>query len=378
MMASTPRLVVVPTESFEAVAPGRWHMLTKTAQGLRAFAAAWPGEMVVIARDSGSVVRAVGTTLDESQESFSFEAVEHPSRARSRHGAAVTLAMHLPDHRAMMELEPRRLVWLTEFSIGERIRIGGLKLGPMGRMRVELGWRTKAAALRRMIAESGGMQANGYPAWDAYAASSPNPLLYFDHRVAQSEVGRPAGFRREGPLRLAFSGRQTKAKGVIDAVEAAVAAHRAGVDLTLEVFGEGEQERAARSVAAPLGERVHFRGLVPFDAEWVPFVREQVDLMLLPHVQGDPAGTYLEAAALGVPTLGYDNSALSALVSRHGLGWTVAMHDRAALAERIGELARTRDLIAGAGASGIDFVREHSFEREFAARVAHLREVAQV
>ncbi|BAV87395.1 hypothetical protein RA11412_1096 [Rothia aeria] len=40
-------------------------------------------------------------------------------------------------------------------------------------------------------------------------------------------------------------------------------------------------------------------GFIKFDPEWKKYVRDYVDIMLLPHRQGDPSCTYFESLGMG-------------------------------------------------------------------------------
>jgi len=97
--------------------------------------------------------------------------------------------------------------------------------------------------------------------------------------------------------------------------------------------------------------------------------------MVLPHVQGDPSGTYLEAAGCGVPVVGFDNVALESLVRRHGLGWTVPMRDIVALADRIESVLADAAGWQEARERGLELMAAHHVDAEFDRRVEHLRDL---
>ena len=154
---------------------------------------------------------------------------------------------------------------------------------------------------RTMLAKSHGAHFLGWVTYSSYARHSPNPLMYLESRLRVEDIPCSPHRVDVGPLRLAFSGRFLPIKGAVDAMEVAAGIHRASKLKSLDVFGGGPLESAMRKVAPP-GTKFH--GSVPFTASWIPFVRDHVDVMILPHVQDDPAGTYLEAIGLGVPVAG--------------------------------------------------------------------------
>lgn len=380
-----PRLVVAQQDPI-SLDGTTVRIATKSLVGLEQYARTWPGEVVLLARatDRAATVTPLHTAVARGELPFDLELREGSAPSRAREGAAATLAFHHLDAAALLARDPRSVVLFGEFSLAERIRIGALDAPSVTRARVAAGWLRRRGALRRMVRDTGGYQANGYPALSAYGALSPRAMLYLDTRMTATLFARGRDHLAPGdpspghPLRLGFSGRHIRAKGAEDAVSAAVRAATRGLALTLDVFGSGEATARMRAIAAPLGDRARFHGDLVFDDAWVRAVAAGIDLMVLPHRQGDPAGTYLETAALGVPVLGYANRALQALVDRHGIGWTVPMDDVDALAAAIAGIGRDPAGRAAAGAAGRELMSEHLFAREAERRIAHLREVAQV
>lgn len=61
--------------------------------------------------------------------------------------------------------------------------------------------------------------------------------------------------------------------------------------------------------------------------------------MILPHSQGDPSGTYIESAGLGVPIVGFANAALRGHERHAGFAWTVPVGDIDGLVELVRRLA---------------------------------------
>lgn len=388
MTESAHRLLIVLPDAAVPGANGAFQLSTKTVEGLRAYVAAWPGEVMALAYEGSTAgAAAVSTDVPASADGLTLVVTnDDAERQKARSGAAVTLAFH--DLRAadLLRHEPHRLVYYAEFPLAERVRVGAMQ----ARTRVDaarstLGWLRKGRRLRSMIAESGGVQSNGYPAHLAYGRLSERPLLYFDTRVSRAQLAeRPvtrasleAKLAESPRLRLGFSGRHTEEKGPAYALAAHALVRERGIDATLTFYGEGAQTAALRVQAAG-DDSVTFRGSLPYGTAWVPEVAREIDVMVLPHTQGDPAGTYLEAAALGVPVVSFQNRAFAELSARHGIGWAEPMKNSAALADRLAHLHEHRDEIVEAGLRGRAFMQEHTFEDEFAARIRHLREVGQV
>lgn len=327
----------------------------KAAEGLSEFAATWQGDVVAVAPDIGA----------PAPEGVRVVAGSAPSAASVRALAPdVVLALHRPEFAWLTEVAPT--VFTAEFD--RRIRLEQQRVtagGAVDRARIALGQLRRERRYRDIARTAAGLQCNGHAAWDAYAALSPRPLLFRDHRIRRADLAaamdRPT-WRGESPLRVAFSGRLTAVKGPGTVLEVA----RLLPEVEFLLFGDGEL-RADLQRAAP--SNVRFEGFVDFET-WKSRMREDVDLALLPHPQGDPSGTYYEALGCGVPVLGVPNATWTGLAAE-GLGW--AERGAEALARRI------RSMDPGQ----LDAVRTHAlrgfepFESVAARRVAHLAEVAE-
>jgi hypothetical protein len=126
-----------------------------------------------------------------------------------------------------------------------------------------------------------------------------------------------------------------------------------------------------------VGDVFTMRGVLDFRTELVPFVREQVDVFVCPHVQGDPSCTYMETFALGVPIAGYDNEAFQGLVELGPVGWSSPLGDIERLADRITWLDCNRESIAARSRFARTLAEDHTMERTFARRLEHLRRLAR-
>lgn len=270
----------------------------------------------------------------------------------------------------------RRTVFAAEHTGQSRLEMAlASRMAPLDRLRAEVGFRRLTGRLRSLASAGDGIQCNGPVAWNAYASHNPRPLRLYDNRVRHAQV-LAARQQRPGEsgsvLRLGFSGRLIPIKGPQYAVRALAGLRAGGADATLDVFGDGPMRGELEAIA---GLGVRFHGSLDFKSEWCPRVAAEIDLMVLPHVQSDPSGTYLESAGMGVPVVGFDNDALRYLVDVAQLGWISPRGDESALVRRISDLSRRPGELARAGADGSRFMQEHCFERDFEARVDHLQEV---
>ncbi|OZB84119.1 glycosyltransferase [Microbacterium sp. 13-71-7] len=328
----------------------------KAVEGLSEFAATWPGEVVAVAPDSGVA----------SPEGVRVVADPAPSAASVRALAPdVVLALHRPEFAWLAPIAPT--VFTAEFT--RQIRTDQQLLTAhtgQERIRIRLGQLRRERRYRAMAAAAAGLQCNGHAAWDAYAGLNRDALAFRDHRIRRADLTLAGGrdtWTGDRPLRVAFSGRITAVKGPGTVLD--VAARLPEVEFVL--LGDGDQ-RAALESRAP--GNVRFAGFLPF-RDWTAFMRERVDLALLPYPQGDPSCTYYEALGCGVPVVGARNTTWTRLADEEGLGW--AERDAEALADRLRTL-RPADL---------DAVRTRAlealtpFEDVAAQRVAHLAAVAR-
>lgn len=130
---------------------------------------------------------------------------------------------------------------------------------------------------------------------------------------------------------------------------------------------EGEIRREAP-------ENLHLVGTLPFD-RWTEWVASEIDLMLLPHVQGDPSGTYLEGMGCGAPFLAFANE-MSESLHREGLGWITPRGDIAVMAAVLRELSDQPQRIDEQRARGLDFIRANPYLETSRRRVAHVAQIA--
>ncbi len=349
----------------------------KTLSGLRGFQARWPGPMLAVGPPvSQDVSMNLGTAwYDPADLDVDVRAAE-PGQVLA-HWAPDVVQLSLSGRdRPLLDALTTPAVVVAENPPRERLRyaIADGATGP--RWRMAAGAARQSVALRRMVSRAAALACNGWAAWGAYAGvarrhTAVPPLLYFDHRLSAQRVSEARdrlSTPRDAasPLRLGFSGRLHESKGPRYAVAASEALARRGVEHTLTVFGDGPQDAALRRMAGP---QVRFAGSVPFEPVWTSRVGTEVDVMVLPHIQGDPSGTYLESAGLGVPIAGFANSALRGHVEHGHFGWTVPVGRADALTDRLAELNSHREEIRRAALAGVDFATRHTAEGELDRRV---------
>jgi colanic acid/amylovoran biosynthesis glycosyltransferase len=382
-------LLVAPMLRVPTRPDGRIVLTRKFIEGMTFYCNRWPGKVAVAAQ----IATGGDTNLDHVEcEASSLPFATHivrftnPDQCRPLLSeAAVVLGSLDPSQAAWAPLcrEMRTpLVYISEYSQRTRQQIiDATTANPIRRWVRHWKVRRAEQICRGAIPLAAGLQCNGTPTFNDYKNLNANALLYFDTRCTQPMLATDEQIKEKtnellagGSLRLAFSGRLIPMKGADRLVPLSVELMRRGVLFTLTICGDGPLRASMQQQAesAGLEERISFRGVLDFESELVPFVRRQVDLFINSHPQGDPSCTYLETMTCGTPIVGFDNEAFAGLCAASGVGWATPSGDVVRLAERIAELNRGRHQIATAATQSRDFAAEHTFEKTFEARVAHL------
>lgn len=119
-------------------------------------------------------------------------------------------------------------------------------------------------------------------------------------------------------------------------------------------------------------------GVLDFASGWLPTLRNEVDLFVCPHPQGDPSSTYPEVMSCAVPIAGYANSAFKGVLDNGGGGWAVEPNDCEALSRLVADLARDRRRIADASSKALAFGAAHHFEVTYRARRRQLARLSRL
>lgn len=396
MDMSTERTLALvwPVQGHEFL-DGGWLLPTKFVDGVREFVKLWQGKVQVFLPRS----EQTGTELDYrmwSREELPCQFFSIPVAGRRLilpvdPGSTTVLLLPHPDfigiaRSCLREHVP--LVLVTELSLRTQLQIlRATRRWSLGRLRSQIWHRLEHRRWKPIIRACEGLQCNGLPTYIQNRSLNRKPLLFFDGRTTQEECAEPARVeerlaqaRQRGTPRLMFSGRLIALKGVADLVEIAARLVEQGQDFELWIAGDGDQrkelEEGFRSRGIPA--RVRFLGILDFHSELTPLLREQVDIFICPHPQGDPSCTYLETMAAGIPIVGYANEALEGLVQLAGSGVTVPVRDAAALADAVQKLWKDPTRLRDMSLRALDFAHAHTFHSEFARRIAHIVECSKL
>lgn len=383
-----PELMIVPHLYAHRSRGGNLVLTRKFLEGAALFAEHWPGRVTVAVPTAAEP----DNNLDHEEilpGRWPFEVVERPADMRAwaprmRQARLVLLTESLL--REPIDMRGVRHVVVTEYTLRTRNQITCSDVrNPLRRAKRMVGATVRQWLLDRRIVHAAGVQANGYPTYNTCRRLNGNTMLFFDSRVNREDVidaaaldRRLAELRRRQRLRLIFSGRLIRMKGVDDLPEVAHALRRLGVAFEMQICGDGDRAAAIKSRVRQLSleDVVTLPGVLDFRTQLLPRVRERSDLFVCPHPQGDPACTYLETMACGVPIVGYANEAWADLARSSEAGWSTPMRRPALLAARIAELHHDRELLADASDRARAFALRHTFEQTFERRMDHMLKCA--
>ena len=367
---------------------GQVELTRKFLDGIGQFARSWPGEVVAVMSPRTGADSNLDHVVVHPRE-LPFQLVLLDPRTPSvievlRDASMVLLAAEYRQigvaHLCKELGVPYAIV--TEYNLKTRLQIAAVEEPRLKKRAKRVVWEiAQEAQQRRMVANAAGIQCNGTPTFDAWGPLNRDPLLFFDSRVSPAMLATAHDVARKGTqrtLELAYSGRLLAMKGGMHLVDVAAHLKARGVPFRMRIWGGGD-------LAVPLQARlreervddvVSLEGVIPC-AELTEEVRTSVDLFVCPHVQGDPACTYLETLSCGVPIAGFDNDAWRGLASKSEAGWTAPMNDAKALADVIAKVAGDRERLRLTAAQALRFASDHTFEATFARRIDHLKRLAR-
>lgn len=356
----------------------------KMYDGLRYFSDQWDGSVFVFLRKSNNPILFNRINIGDSKfHSLIYENLPDLSFVSPN---AVILAsaddyhqLFLPDEYPSLR---KNIVYVLENTFNTRLRImlseSRSVVGKIGGIQFLM---RQEYAVRRALKNCGGIQANGYPAFLKYKKYCENSILYFDTRLGEDDV-RPVEDGpckgRLGVLRLAYSGRLAKIKGSNFLIPLVRMLDGLGVSYVFKIYGDGELLEPMKKLvdSENLSDRVFLMGVVDYKNVLVPSIRDEVDLFVMPHIQGDPSCTYFETLALGVPIIGFENEAWSGILRNFGeVGWSVGSGDVKGMARLINDLWRNGNILIRKA----DFVKKIAgkinFQSQFKKRLKQLSSI---
>lgn len=385
-------LIVLPSLRAELAPEGGFVLTKKYLEGVGEMVRTWPGPVTSLVEMTRN--KSAEFDLMEVGDTSHGAGIEERPRdlaalMRRIGKAAAVLGFPSQDQMqlsALCRAAGVPIVFVVEYSPATERQIMRAEVSnPLKRAR-RLVWLWRHEQMRRKaIRLAAGLQCSGTPTFDEYRAIQPNSMVFFDNRLRSEEVASPefcaekARKLTEGkPLKLIFGGRFVPMKGVMDLPEIATALKATGTPFFMDIYGDGPLRDALAARISELGLEgiVALKAPLDFRTGWVPVLRNEADLFVCCHVQGDPSSMYPEVMSCGVPIVSYDNVAFQGIMRHSGVGWSVPLGQPAALAARLAELDKDRAQLAASVRKGRDFALNHAFETTFRARTEHLAGVA--
>lgn len=390
---SRHRLVILPSLAAKKVSDTQIIVTQKFLDGVLEYLKYWPGELVVLIEEDPNLSDNLdNVTVDINRLPFLVKMVDFDNihtETELKSDSIVLAAVSNRQNHISVVCKYKKIpsIYITENSLRTRMQIVNATTGNMLRRIRKYLWETHQEwNQRKAIAQASGVQCNGTPTFMAYQVINQHALLYFDTRVtddmliSQTELQEKSAFCLENrPLRLLFSGRLLKIKGVDHLIMVAAELKKLGVRFEMSICGDGDLKALMTQQihAFELSDSVKMMGSLEFKSELVPFVKKNADLFICCHRQGDPSCTYLETMSCGVPIVGYDNEAFAGLVQYSDTGWPVKMNRPDLLAKKIAELDSNRQAIVAESYKAVDFSRQHTFEKTFQRRIDHINAVSE-
>jgi glycosyltransferase involved in cell wall biosynthesis len=389
MNSSKIELVLINTYQVKLISQNKIQMVRKFLDEMVKFSHLWSGKMRVIVEDDPNKSEVIETvTVNQSELPFALEIIstDHLSPAtftRDKSIVYITMGHKHTNISKYCQIANVPSVYISEATANTRKKIKALDTkNPLLRLRRNL-WEDNLEKKQiQAIKIANGIHANGTDTYETYSQINNNSLLYFDNRTPQGlfatnesvELRTKYLCDRNQPLRLCFSGRLVKIKGVEHLIDIAEELQKLLVPFQMFICGDGELKERMQSQIAKKGLQncVQMMGNLNFHSQLIPLITNNIDLFVCCHRQGDPSCTYLETMSCGVPIIGYANEAFAGIVKNSQTGWLIDMDQPKLLAQKIAELNHHRQVIKEMSFKALSFAQENSFEKTYEKRVNHL------
>lgn len=385
------KLVLLPSLKAKLI-PGDQIVITqKFLDGVNEYKKYWEGEIEVIFEEDISVsnnLDNITVNIDKLPFNVRISSYESAGFLQALGQRVVVLVSYrktkISSYCQQVNIP---CIYISECSIKTRFQmINSSCKNPFIRIRKYLWEFLQERKQIKAISLANGIQCNGSPTFNLYRNINSNPLLYFDSRVkddmliSNDELNkRTQVCLSKTKLRLIFSGRLLKIKGADHLILTAIQLRKLGVDFILYICGDGELFNTMKEMitANDLNDYVIMKGVLKFKEELLPFIKNEIDLFVCCHIQGDPSCTYLETLSCGVPIVGYANEAFTGVIEASHAGWATKMNRPDLLAIKIAQLNTNRELLVSESKKSLGFASSHTFEKTFHQRVMHIRDCAK-
>lgn len=360
----------------------------KFINGIIEYQKYWHGKIVIFIEESKDLSNNLDNKLvDLDKLPFQVEIVDFDNIQKNEEFSDASVVLTSIGFRQnhiskICKIKKISCFYVTEYSLKTRMQIIDVTTHSLPiRLRRYVWEILQEIYQRKAIAIASGVQCNGTPTFNQYCTINPNSILYFDTRIRNDMLSNKTEVKTRSskcltnyPLRLLFSGRLIKIKGVDHLIPMAQKLHKLGIEFELFICGDGDLKDSIQKDInqSGLSNSIHMLGVLDFENKLVPFIKQNIDIFVCCHRQGDPSCTYLEIMSCGVPIVGYSNEAFVGIVKHSQSGWLVKMNRPDLLARKIAWLNNNRKLIVYESYKSLEFAKLHTFEKTFKTRIKHI------
>lgn len=179
--------------------------------------------------------------------------------------------------------------------------------------------------------------------------------------------------RARNSLSLAFASRLTAAKGVIPLIQAAIELLQDGIDLTLDIYGDGPCSEEGKLLVAQAHAElsIRFHGSLPYGADFLDTIGRH-DVLVVPNLSDEQPRIVYDAYSQGLPVLAAATSGLKQCVADGETGILFPPADWTAMKLEIAALAKNRDLLAALARQATNHARNATHHLMHVKRSAHI------
>lgn len=178
----------------------------------------------------------------------------------------------------------------------------------------------------------------------------------------------------DGVLRVGYFGWIIPDKGLDVLIRAATLCVERGLDVHVDVVGDGPMRPECEALAAPLGERVRFLGVLPYGPVFFAKLAE-CDAAAIPNRMTEHVRITVDAMSQGLPVVGSDVPGLRQFIEEGVNGLLVPAGDAPALAEALARLVPRAEIRQRMAENSRTKVLGLSHRKMHLARATALRQV---
>jgi len=387
-------LIITPLAGFEP-SPEEIRLTKKFLDGIQEYVDAWPGKVHVImppgSPDSGNLDDII---LEKNNLRFHVEVLNFSSpllREKLKQARIVLGGPHhqLSDLASHCRTNNIPYIFNCEYTLKTRLQIAKEETPNKFSFVKRCLWEIREEYRNiQQVKLSSAVQCNGFPTYNTYKNLNKDVLVYLDNRISpemlasELEIEKKYGAATfpKRRMQLAYSGRINKMKGAHYLIPLARYLDSKKLNFQLHIFGSGPllEDLKRQIIEFKLEEVVIIHGVVDFKLDLVPYITQNIDLFICPHPQGDPACTYIETLACGVPIAGFSNEALKGIVEATHASWDCSIGDIEALGDLVINLKQQPEILMAAAMKSLRFASEHTFEVTFKNRMDQIKKAASV